>query len=412
MTQALFEVQTFDGHGWVTLHRGTDLDAAGESARGVLPEAKKRAVRIVRQSFDLERSALDRQVVFSLGKPRKPVFRRVLGVAAAFSATLAAIVAASMIDQADPDALVALVAETPAAESLSRETPAGETSRPALSPLAAPILFAAAAPALIEPAAPPTTVVPSAGDAAFDCEREAARGLVRASTIAPARERLYALCAEAVEGSAEAQMALAASLADGDAAPPDPAQAVRWYQEAARDGVVAAYRPLADLLLATAGADSDRDRAIAWYHRAALAGDVVAAADLARRYRAGDAVAADERVALSYDLIAAEAGDAPAMLRAADAFAAGLGTEVDRQAAERWLARAAEAQPMPAILWSAPILADAGPATAPDSVPVMSWTAPASAFGLEPNPDLRFEYDRDARELGNGFADAKSYASV
>ena len=83
MSQALFEVQTFDGHGWVTQHRGIDLDAAGEAARRLLPEAKKRAVRIVRQVFDAERSALDRQVVFSLGKPRKPLFRRAFGVAAA-----------------------------------------------------------------------------------------------------------------------------------------------------------------------------------------------------------------------------------------------------------------------------------------------------------------------------------------
>jgi TPR repeat protein len=383
MTQAAtFEVQTFDGHGWVTRHRGDDIDAAGEAARRILPEAKRHAVRIVKQSYDPEARALNSQVVFALGKPRRQGLRRLIGAGAALALGAAAIVGAAVVPTVPPDRLADLVPVAVVADA--------EAS-------AAPIAIADAA----EPA-PPPPVIPAAGNG-FDCRREAAAGLVRPTNLPAERDRLYQLCAAAVDGDPAAQTELAARLAAGTGATADPAQAVLWLQDAARAGHAAAYRPLADLLIA----GDDPARAVAWYHRAATEGDIEAAVMLADRYRNGDGVAHDPRVALSYELMAAEAGDAGAMLRVAQAFAAGDGTSPSPEAAQRWLDRAAAAgaavaTATPGLQWSEPLSGDA--------IPQATWSAPSVATTLS-LPPLQLDVDQDAQEAFTAFV-AGPQASV
>ena len=372
MAQAIFEVQTFDGHGWVTRHRGVDVDAAGEAARHVLPDARKQAVRIVKQSYDPALQKLDRQVVFSLGRPRNRTRRRMFGFAGALAACGATAVGVLMLPSLDPEALVA---------SLTAEPELAATAEQAPEPAAPQAQLAA-----LTPAAGHATAVNG-----FDCEREAANGLVRATNISPDRDRLYVLCARATQGDPESQVTLAALLASGDGADADPQQAIRWLQEAARAGHALAYRPLADLLM---GAGSDPARAVAWYHRAATAGDTATARMLAERYRTGDGVEVDARIALSYELMAAEAGDVDAMLQASAAFRTGSGTDVNVDAAQRWLARA-EAAGAPQGS------ADTEVASA---APSIQWTSPSPVAGLIQVPALHLDIDADANETYSSFS--------
>lgn len=382
MAQAIFEVQTFDGHGWVTRHRGVDVDAAGEAARHVLPGAKKSAVRIVKQSYDPASQTLQHQVVFSLGRPRNRTRRRMFGFAGALAACGAAAVAVLMLPSFDPDALVAslladpeLVAEAGQSPEPTPEAPAAQTALAALTPAAG------------------HSGAPVNG---FDCEREAGNGLIRATNISPDRDRLYVLCARAIQGDVESQVTLATLLATGDGADADPQQAIRWLQEAARAGHAQAYRPLADLLMS---AGSDPARAVAWYHRAATAGDIGTARMLAERYRTGDGVEVDARIALSYELMAAEAGDVDAMLQASAAFRTGSGTDVNADAAQRWLARAEAAGASPDSTDSALASADA---------PSIQWTSPSPAGGLIQAPALHLDIDADANETFSSFSDGLS----
>ena len=379
MTQATFEVQTFDGHGWVTRHRGPDVDTAGEAARRVLPEAKRNAVRIVKQSYDAESQRLDNQVVFALGKPRRHGLRRMVGIGAALAVSAAAMVAATILPSMSPESLAEVA-----------EAVVEEATLTAVATVAA------------EPAVALPTLLPAAGAVAaetFDCRREAAAGLVRATNLAPERDELYRLCADAAAGDVAAQVALAAQLASGTGTRADPAQAALWLQEAARAGHAEAYRPLADVLIAL----DDPARAVSWYHRAATGGDVEAALLLAGRYRTGDGVEQDARVALSYELMAADAGDTAAMLRVAEAFAAGDGTDANAEAAARWRARAATEGGVASegsvtalsLQWEAPA-GDGG-------VPSASWQAPAVAE-LLPVPALELDVDRDAQEAFSAFA--------
>ncbi|MEZ5670647.1 MAG: tetratricopeptide repeat protein [Alphaproteobacteria bacterium] len=398
MTQALFEVQTFDGHGWVTRHRGADVDAAGEAARHVLPHAKKQAVRIVRQSFDPARRTLDEQVVFSLGKPRRRLARRAFGVAAAFGFSALAIVGATLAPSIEPADLAALF-ESPAGVA-APSTPADDIATAAgVEPApAATMPDNGTALAVLTPAAgsPP----------AFDCDRQAEQGLVRTAGIAADLEQLYVLCGRAILADPTAQTELAARFAAGTGTVADPVQAIRWYQEAARAGHVPAYRPLADLLAAAGNAPADVSRGISWYHRAAMGGDAAAAVALADRYRSGAGVDQDLRIALSYDLMAAEAGDTDAMLRAADAFRSGTGTDSDPDAARRWLERAGSVangeQAAPQLQWSAP--ADIGQQAALDPA--------APAPGALVVPVLHLDFDRDLPADDHSFAGAVAHASV
>ncbi|MGF1627742.1 MAG: tetratricopeptide repeat protein [Alphaproteobacteria bacterium] len=389
MTQALFEVQTFDGHGWVTRHRGADVGAAGEAARRVLPDAKRQAVRIVKQTYQPAEQRLDNQVVFSLGKPRGRSIGRVAGVAAALALSAAAIVGATLVPGLATDTLVELAHVVRDEGPVRDEAPVHDE---------APISHLEQA--ALEPAA-------GAVPAGFDCRREAANGLIRATNLGAERDRLYQLCGPAIQGDAAAQLELADRLAAGTGTAPDPAQAVVWLQEAARAGHTEAYLPLADLLTRV-----DPERANSWYHRAATGGDTAAALTLAQRYRDGDGVDADPRIALSYELMAADAGDVPAMLRVAQAFNSGEGTDPNPEAAQRWLERAASAggtsdlaalDDQPALHWVSPADAD-GDASAPEA----TWNPPvlSGVAQLLPVPPLHLDIDQDAQEAYSAFAAA------
>lgn len=380
MTQALFEVQTFDGHGWVTRHRGADVGAAGEAARRVLPDAKRQAVRIVKQTYEPAEQRLDNQVVFSLGKPRGRGIGRVAGVAAALALSAAAIVGATLVPGLATDTLVELA-------QVRDEAPVRDQAPGRLLEQAA-----------LEPAA-------GAVAAGFDCRREAANGLIRATNLGAERDRLYQLCGQAIQGDAAAQLDLADRLAAGTGTAPDPAQAVVWLQEAARAGHTDAYLPLADLLTQV-----DPERANSWYHRAATGGDTAAALTLAQRYRDGIGVDADPRIALSYELMAADAGDVPAMLRVAQAFNSGEGTDPNPEAAQRWLERAASTggtsdlaalDVQPTLHWVSPAETDAA-ASAPEA----TWNPPAlsGVAQLLPVPPLHLDIDQDAQEAYSAFA--------
>lgn len=78
-------------------------------------------------------------------------------------------------------------------------------------------------------------------------------------------------------GDAEAQFCVGAMLVNGDGVTPNPAQAVPWYTQAAKQGHMKAAFNLADLYeLGAEGVTPDLPSAAFWYQRVADRGDVEA----------------------------------------------------------------------------------------------------------------------------------------
>ena len=73
-------------------------------------------------------------------------------------------------------------------------------------------------------------------------------------------------------GDAEAQTALAGLYLDGQGAPADAAEAVRWYRRAAEQGEVVAQQNLGDLYRRGWGVGRDLVSAYVWLSRAAAQG--------------------------------------------------------------------------------------------------------------------------------------------
>lgn len=105
----------------------------------------------------------------------------------------------------------------------------------------------------------------------------------------------------AATGSADGEVALAAMLAAGKGVPSDPAQAVRLYESAARQGNAVAVNVLAQAYISrTLGLTVEKrnnTQALAALERAAQQGYAPAAAELGRAYRVGDYGLAPDPVA-------------------------------------------------------------------------------------------------------------------
>jgi TPR repeat protein len=108
----------------------------------------------------------------------------------------------------------------------------------------------------------------------------------------------------------------------------------------------AAGRPSAQSLLAwmytqgAGGRSPDPARAVRLYQQAARAGDAAAQNNLAELYEIGRGVAADPAQALDWYRKAAEAGFAPGQFNLGRLYAAGAGVPRDYAEARKWLEQA------------------------------------------------------------------------
>lgn len=141
-------------------------------------------------------------------------------------------------------------------------------------------------------------------------------------------------------GSAAAAYELGYCYDDGWGTAADPAQALNWYQKVAATDPQAAYR-LANLYEAGRGTTANPALALKWFKVAAADSNAVAAFNVGMHYQQGLGVAPDPAQARRWYEQAAAAGNVKAMNNLGSLYDLGLGVPADPCAAQRWYERAA-----------------------------------------------------------------------
>lgn len=176
----------------------------------------------------------------------------------------------------------------------------------------------------------------------------------------------------AAEGDRDAMFKLGLMYATGRGVNEDDAEAIRWYEEAARAGHAAAMNNLAGHHARGEGVARSETKAVEWLTRAADAGHPRAKSALAARMLHGAGVPKDEVRSHQLASEAAESGDSAAMLLVARAYTLGRGTERNETLAARWIARAAKTGDARAMASYGAILAE-GRGVAPDAKEAFYW---------------------------------------
>lgn len=130
----------------------------------------------------------------------------------------------------------------------------------------------------------------------------------------------------------------------------DPAEAMRWYRQAAEAGNVAAMFTLASRYDRGEGVEKNIAEAVKWYRQAAEAGDADAMVNLGNCYANGD-IEKDLAESVKWYRQAAEAGNSAAMFNLGNRYYKGEGVEQDFTEAVKWYRQAAEAGIPTAMYW-------------------------------------------------------------
>lgn len=149
----------------------------------------------------------------------------------------------------------------------------------------------------------------------------------------------YRRSAEQDYGAAAAALA---ALYDGNALGQNAAEAVKWYQKAAGQGIAAAQLALGVHYSKGTGVARDEAEAVRWYKKAADQGLVDAQLSLGIAYGSGQGIARDDAEAARWYKKAADQGVAAAQLRLGEAYGEGTGVAHDDAEAARWYKKAAE----------------------------------------------------------------------
>ena len=147
---------------------------------------------------------------------------------------------------------------------------------------------------------------------------------------------------EAEAGGPDVQRALAERLDRGDGVAEDPGRAFEWLQRAADAGSLDAQVALGNAHLNGRGTLRDFGKASEWFQRAAEAGSAEAQNRLGLLYTSHFGPGRDFTEAARWFRAAADQGHADAQLNLATLAERGLGMEADPAAAFRWTLRAAE----------------------------------------------------------------------
>jgi TPR repeat protein len=122
----------------------------------------------------------------------------------------------------------------------------------------------------------------------------------------------------------------------------DPAQALKWFEQAARNGYAPAQVNLAVMYINGWGTPSNYGTALHWLHEAANQGYARAYYNLGFLYQQGHGVPKDQAEAFRYFRKGAEAGDSSAQTNLGYMYDSGLGVAKDLHAAAEWYRKAAD----------------------------------------------------------------------
>lgn len=140
-------------------------------------------------------------------------------------------------------------------------------------------------------------------------------------------------------GYAPAQVGAATCYHLALAGPKDVEKARYWYQQAARQGNIGAYKGMLSLELET----GELEGAAPWVRKLALAGDINLQMQYARMLSEGVGVPMDEREAVNFWRYAAMAGNDEACLIMGMCYAEGWGVPIEPRLARGWWQLAADA---------------------------------------------------------------------
>ena len=118
--------------------------------------------------------------------------------------------------------------------------------------------------------------------------------------------------------------------------------AVQCYREAGEQGDLASQRTLARMYRFGENIARDYDEALKWYRKAASQGDMESAAELGDMYYEGDEIPQNYKLAEKWYLQAAEQGDSYSQSILGDMYSEGEGVKQDYAEAAKWYQKAAE----------------------------------------------------------------------
>jgi hypothetical protein len=173
-----------------------------------------------------------------------------------------------------------------------------------------------------------------------------ARYLTGDGVSADSTEALKWFRQAANQGLPEAQYNLGLLYARGNGIAQDATAAVKWYRLASDRGYATAQYALAVMYALGTGVTKNPVEAVKWYRKAAEQGHVVAQSNLGAKYFAGIGVAQDNTEALRWFRKAAEQGYAPAQSNLGVMYFRGDGVEKNLIQATAWWQLAA-AQDLP-----------------------------------------------------------------
>ena len=144
----------------------------------------------------------------------------------------------------------------------------------------------------------------------------------------------------AEQNDTAAQLALGERYLTGDGVPQNEAEALQWFQKAARLGDPTAQLKAGQMYENGQGTERNLDRAIVWYTKAAQNGDPAAQANLADMYEFGERIRSNKAAAY-WNEQAANQGYAPSQLNLGRMYQTGTGVTQDNVEAYVWYAIAA-----------------------------------------------------------------------
>ena len=152
--------------------------------------------------------------------------------------------------------------------------------------------------------------------------------------------RWYRLAAD--QGYASAQVSLGFMYRNGEGVPQDDSEALRWYRLAADQGYASAQVSLGFMYRNGEGVPQDDGEAVRWYRLAADQGYANAQVSLGFMYRNGEGVPQDDGEAVRWYRLAADQGLAQAQYNLSGMYLNGRGVPQDDGEAVRWHRLAAD----------------------------------------------------------------------
>jgi TPR repeat protein len=146
----------------------------------------------------------------------------------------------------------------------------------------------------------------------------------------------------AEQGNERAQNSLGYMYENGEGAPKDNTEAMKWYRKAADQGNAVAQNNLGYMYYNGEGVPEDNTEAMNWFRRAADHGNADAQNNLGGMYYNGQGVPQDHAEAMKWFRKAADQGDADAQNNLGVMYYNGEGVPKDNTEAMKWYRKAAD----------------------------------------------------------------------